>query len=233
MYLRLDEQIADFIRYLDQTLGKDNYLLFLTADHAGAHNPEFLKSKNIPAGISFNFSSDLNRYLQDEFKSSQRIIDTILNNQVFFNDTMLANNKLLHKDELKTSARNWLLNEMPKRYNIPVSYVVDMDDMSKTPVPEPIHAMMVNGYHRNRSGCLQIIFNPGWFESDRFTGTTHGSWNPYDAHIPLIFYGWGVPKGAETHRVVEMTDISATLAAMLHIQMPNGCIGKPITEIIK
>jgi len=28
-----------------------------------------------------------------------------------------------------------------------------------------------------------------------------------------------------------MTDISATVAALLHIQMPSGCIGTPITEI--
>jgi hypothetical protein len=30
-----------------------------------------------------------------------------------------------------------------------------------------------------------------------------------------------------------MTDIAATLAAMLHIQMPSGCIGKVIEEVAK
>lgn len=232
MYLRLDQEIADFLHYLDKTYGQDCYLLFLTADHAGAHNPEFLKSNKIPAGISFNLTSDLNRYLQDEFKTPDRMVDTILNYEVYLNDTMLAGNKAMHKDEIKNSARNWLLNIMPGKYNIPVSYVADLEDMNKTAIPEPVRSMIINGYHRNRSGCLQIILNSGWFESDRFTGTTHGSWNPYDTHIPLIWYGWNVPKG-ETHRVTDMTDISATLAAMLHIQMPNGCIGKPITEIVK
>jgi hypothetical protein len=29
-----------------------------------------------------------------------------------------------------------------------------------------------------------------------------------------------------------MTDISPTVAALLHIQMPNGCVGKPITELL-
>ena len=35
--------------YLDQTVGKDNYLVFLTADHAGAENSNYLednKQKN-------------------------------------------------------------------------------------------------------------------------------------------------------------------------------------------
>jgi phosphopentomutase len=59
---------------------------------------------------------------------------------------------------------------------------------------------------------------------------THGSWNPYDTHIPLIWYGWHIPKG-ETNKPVDMTDISATLATLLHIQAPNGCIGTPIPEL--
>lgn len=35
-YLRLDQTISDFLVYLDKTIGKGNYLIFLTADHAGA-----------------------------------------------------------------------------------------------------------------------------------------------------------------------------------------------------
>ena len=30
-----------------------------------------------------------------------------------------------------------------------------------------------------------------------------------------------------------MTDIAATIAALLQLQMPNGCVGKVITEIIR
>ncbi|RZK34719.1 MAG: alkaline phosphatase family protein, partial [Pedobacter sp.] len=44
-YLRLDQTIADFLNYLDKTVGKDNYLLFLTADHAGAENVIYLKDR--------------------------------------------------------------------------------------------------------------------------------------------------------------------------------------------
>ena len=237
MYMKLDKEIASLLNYLDKTVGKDKYLLFLTADHGGAHNPQFLKDKKIPAGISFNVTADLNQYLKEVYKNAMKgkdvkIVDTILNYQVFLNDTLLATNKSFNRDEIKSTVRNWLLNIMPQKYNMPVSYVMDMEDMGKNSVPEPIRNMAINGYNYLRSGCLQMILNPGWFESDRFTGTTHGSWNPYDAHIPLLWYGWHIPKG-ETNREINMTDISATLAALLHIQMPNGCIGKPITELAK
>ena len=50
-YLRLDKALADFFAYLDQTVGKGNYLTFLTADHGGVNNATFLQDQRIPAGI--------------------------------------------------------------------------------------------------------------------------------------------------------------------------------------
>ncbi len=230
MYVRLDIQIADFMSFLDKIYGRGNYLFFLTADHGGAHNPQFLKDHNIPAGAGPNVTANLNSYLKDEFKKDSPLVRGVVNYQVFLNEQYIAGDKSLHREEIKTSIRNWLLNSSTMRYNMPLSFVIDMEDLNKTAVPEPIRTMAINGYNLNRSGCLQLILNPGWFESDRFTGTTHGAWNPYDSHIPLLWYGWHITKG-ETNRPVNMTDISATLAALLHIQAPNGCIGKPITEI--
>jgi len=91
--------------------------------------------------------------------------------------------------------------------------------------------MFSNGYFPKRSGDIQIVFKPGYIEGGS-AGTTHGAWNPYDAHIPLLFYGWGVKQGS-TNRETYMTDIAATLAALLHVQMPSGCVGKVIEEVMK
>jgi hypothetical protein len=44
--------------------------------------------------------------------------------------------------------------------------------------------------------------------------------------------GWGIKPG-KSNRTIGMTDISPTLAAMLHIQMPNGSVGKVIEEITR
>ena len=89
----------------------------------------------------------------------------------------------------------------------------------------------MNGYSRLRSGDIFYLFSAGYM-SGGTTGTTHGAWNPYDSHIPLLWYGWNVKQG-KTNRETNMTDVSATLAAMLRIQMPNGCIGNVIEEIAK
>jgi phosphopentomutase len=77
-----------------------------------------------------------------------------------------------------------------------------------------------------------LILKPAFFQGYGKTGTTHGTWNPYDSHIPLLFMGWGIKHG-ETQSQTAMTDIAATLAAILHVQAPNACIGKAITEALK
>jgi arylsulfatase A-like enzyme len=93
--------------------------------------------------------------------------------------------------------------------------------------------MIINGYNTKRCGPVMIIPDPGWFGGQEGgTGTTHGNWNPYDTHIPLVFMGWNIKHGA-TNRNIRMSDISPTLAALLHIQMPNGSVGEVIREVLK
>ena len=232
MYIRLDKDIAAFLDYMDREYGKDNYLFFLSADHGGAHSPQYLKDRKIPAGLCYNLAAELNVYLREQFSTDANLVNSILNYQVNLNDTLLDRYQATDRENIKTSIQNWLLHTMPTRYSIPVAYVLDMENPAKWNVPEPIRTMAINGYHRQRSGALQIILNPGWLEGEHPKGTTHGSWNPYDAHIPLIWYGWHIPQG-ESFAPVNMTDISPTLAALLHIQMPSGCIGKPIEMAAK
>src|SRR5690606_20270241 len=48
-YLRLDKELGDFFNYLDKKFGAGEYTVFISADHGGAHNINFLKDNNIPA----------------------------------------------------------------------------------------------------------------------------------------------------------------------------------------
>jgi len=104
-----------------------------------------------------------------------------------------------------------------------------LNNLSDAALPEHIKMQVVNGYNKKRGGDVGFILKPGYIAGGS-TGTSHDSWNPYDSHIPLLWYGWKVKPG-KTNREIYMTDAAATIAAMLRIQMPSGCIGKPITEI--
>lgn len=224
MYLQLDAQLAELLSYLDRSVGKGNYTLFLTADHGAAHNPQFLIDNGVPAGfLSADYKKEVNTYLAGIYKQPN-LVKHYANYQLYVNDSAIRAYGL-ERGKVRASILEYL-NTRPE-----LSYAIDLENLNATPLPEPIRTMVVNGYNRDRSGSIELIPDAAWFEGHSKTGTTHGTWNPYDAHIPLLWYGWGIPKG-ETYNVVNMTDISATLAALLHIQMPNGCVGKPIMGIM-
>ncbi|MEO8116225.1 MAG: alkaline phosphatase PafA [Bacteroidota bacterium] len=225
-YLRLDKDLASFFKYLDSTVGKGQYLIFLTADHGAAQAIGYNVSHHIPADLwnDGKISDSLNHFLKTEF-GIEKLALSITNYQVFLNEVKI-NNEHLDREKIKNAAILFMKN-------IPgVMYVIDVPNIGNAPIPEPIKTMVINGYNPTRSGDIQIILQPGWFEGSGRTGTTHGTWNPYDTHIPLLWYGWNITPG-HTNRLVHMEDIAPTVAALLHIQMPNGNVGKVITEVVK
>ena len=224
-YLRLDNDIADFLQYLDTKVGKGNYLVFLTADHGVAHIPAFLAEHKIPGGV-FNegeVSRELNKMIEDEF-GMKNVVQSLQNYQVYLNaDEISKQGKDL--SAVKKSVIRFLA---AKPFII---HVFDTRELASTTMPEPQKTMMGNGFNPKRSGDIQFTFKPGYFDGGK-KGTTHGLWNPYDAHIPLLWYGWNIKPG-KTNRETYMTDIAPTVAALLQIQMPSGCVGKVITELTK
>jgi predicted AlkP superfamily pyrophosphatase or phosphodiesterase len=224
-YLRLDKDLSAFFRYLDQRLGKGNYLVFLSADHGVAHSVGFMQEHKIPAGLvpGGKLLAGVNSALLAKFGVDKLAVSGE-NYHVNFDRNKIKELKLDY-DAVKKEAVMYL-QQQPG-----VEFAVDIDNIGNSPVPEPIKSMIINGYNPKRCGAVMIIQEPGWFQgSDK--GTTHGSWNTFDTHLPLLFMGWHVKHGA-TNATVSMTDIAPTIAAMLHIQMPSGCVGKPVMEVYK
>ncbi len=225
-YLRLDRDIESFLKMLDEKIGKGNYLFFLTADHGVAHNPEYMAQKKIPSG--HYEPKDLMKELNDSLSALSVYaskIDHIENSQLYVGKH--ATNNAVSGSTNDFSDNLVRLLEQ-KSY---ISHAVDLQHIEEASLPAIIITMLKNSYYPKRSGDFQYIPNPAWLEGSG-KGTTHGLWNPYDAHIPLVFFGTGIKQG-RTYREVHMSDIAPTLAAMLDIQMPNGCVGEVIAELVK
>lgn len=225
-YLRLDQDLAKFFSLLDAKIGKDQYIVFLTADHGAAHAIGYMQDNKLPADfyISQSILDNVNRLLAMKF-GEEKLVTAGMNFQIMFDQKKIEEKKL-DFDAIRKTVIDYLQRQPG------VNYVVDVAKIGQAAIPEPIKTMIINGYNFKRSGPVQVVFNAGWLESYARTGTTHGSWNPYDTHIPLVFMGWGVRQGS-SNATLHMTDIAPTIAAMLHIQMPNGCVGTPIREVMK
>jgi predicted AlkP superfamily pyrophosphatase or phosphodiesterase len=226
IYLRLDKEIAAFLTYLDNTLGKNNYLLFLSADHGAPNAAAFLnQNKYVNAGTltSDAIRKNMNRFCYGKFGDSM-LIKKIYDFQAYLDlkriDSLGLNLKQVKKElvtYLKSQTEIW--------------NAFDEEDLASTILPPVVKDKIANSYYFRRSGDIQYFYKPQYVEGPA-NGVEHGAWYPYDTHIPCIFFGWGVKPG-KTNRETYMTDIAPTIAAMLKIQMPSGCIGKVITEILK
>lgn len=224
-YVRLDAELGKLLSFLDATVGKNQYTVFLTADHAVAHVPGFMKEHKLPGGL---FEENATRKeLNDQIKEKFGVINAIesfMNYQVTLNHTKIDSAKADIEAIKKLVIAGLLKKEA-------VANAVETSKILMSTLPKTQREMFANGYFPNRCGDIQIILKPGYIEGGN-TGTTHGLWAPYDAHIPLLFYGWGIKKG-NTNKENYMTDIAPTIAALLHIQMPSGTVGKVIDEAFK
>jgi predicted AlkP superfamily pyrophosphatase or phosphodiesterase len=222
-YIRLDKDIAAFLTFLDKEIGKDNYLLFLTADHGAAHVPAFMNRNKLPAGIVAidSLIAGVNTFIKNEMGITQAVI-TEANHQLYLNKDNIPT---ASKEIIKKKIQQWLENKAG------ISRVIDLDNMDNHLLPQLFREKIVNGWYPGRSGDMFIMYEPGWFDGFN-KGTTHSVLYPYDTHIPLLFYGKGIRKG-KSFREIHMADIAPTVAALLNIQTPNGTIGKVITEIFK
>lgn len=222
-YLRLDLTIADFLNYLDQNVGKGNYLLFLTADHAGAENAQFLRDNkyNVNHIEPKEIRKGLTKFSVDTFGE-----DLVLNYSSF--------NVFLNREKLK--AKNLDLNVVKQAFK---AYLMTQEQVKRVYTEEEILAdsgndfhlhCIANGYDVTQNGDLVLIDKPGYIEYGP-TGTTHGTTYTYDTHVPLIFYGWNIKPGNTSDRKV-ITEIAPTIAQKIGVSLPNGTEAHVLTEIL-
>ena len=226
-YLRLDKDIEAFLTFLDKQVGKNNYTLFLSADHGVAHVPGFLEKHKLPNGGVTGSKVDvaLNHELKTQFGVDSLCLGS-WNYQFYLNHKLLDEKKLDYEDVLEAS-----ISFLKKVEG--VDKVFEYADLQEAMLPKDLREQFINGYYQSRCGDVLVILKPGYIDDEYGgKGTTHGIWSPYDAHIPLLFYGNGIAKG-KTFEKVYMTDIAPTLSGLLHIQMPSGCVGNSIKEVIK
>lgn len=225
VYQQLDRQIGALLKHLDEAVGKGNYLLFLSADHAGAHNADEMRARNVPAGkwMETAIPSTLNSYLQDVYNTSEKPVRDMLEYRVYLDHEAISRMGATIHDVKAT-----LIDYLTKGDSI--AYAVDFENVVSQTIPEEIKERIIRGYNPKRSGDIQIILQPGWYAQadDGYpAGTNHGVWCPYDSHIPLLFFGWQVPQGRSPQEV-HVTDIAATICSLVGVQVPDGCIGQPI-----
>ncbi len=224
-YYRLDQDIARLLGALDKQVGKGNYTLFLTADHAAVQVPSFLKDQRIPADY-FDSKAAKNRleaYVLDTYGSDE-IIENVSNYQIFLNRSLLKNLEI-ELDDIQEDLAHFMMSDSA------VERAYTATQMWEQEYSRGLPYILQNGYNLKRSGDVLFVLKPAVISYSR-TGSTHGSPQIYDTHTPLLFFGQGIKQGATVTRS-EIPDIAPTVAALLGIAFPNGTTGKPLAEVLE
>ncbi|WP_418263191.1 alkaline phosphatase PafA [Flavobacterium faecale] len=220
-YLRLDETITDFLSYLDKKVGKGNYLLFLTADHAAEENASFLRDNkyNVQNINSKELVSGLRQYSKTTFGA-----DVVLN---YSNDNLFFNKKIIQEKGIDLNKVKTLFKE----------YLMTFPHIKRVYLEEEILAdtgsdyflsFISKGYDPKQSGDLVILDKPGGHGGK---GTSHGTPYVYDTHVPAIFYGWHIKKG-ESFEKKSITQIAPTIAQKIKVSFPNGTEANVLSEVL-
>lgn len=224
-YLRLDQSIARLLKELDESIGKDNYLVFLTADHGAVSVPNYLLKNRMQSGYwnpdpmledvrgMLNTTLGVGEYIRD-YSNDQFFLDhealAVVGADLETVQDLIARRALQHEGVYMTTTATTLTNS----------------EFTEGPM-----ASVQRGFMEKRSGDVIVITNPAWLKYGP-TGTSHGSVFAYDQLVPFILYGAGIPEGKEVNERSAIRDIAPTLSNLLHISHPNAATGRVLTPLI-
>lgn len=220
--LQLDRMLQDFFRHLDDTVGRDNYIAMLTADHGFMPAPEFTAKQGLRSGRinGSQLLARINNELEAEFGAGRWAS--------FSGSSLLLNKQLISQhrvdpDEVADAARELLLEDP----GIAAAYTRG-ELASGSRFDAPFFGAMQRAWHPEVSGDVQYIVKPYWMFATSTAIATHGSPYPYDTNVPVMAWGprWVKPGRVEDR--VDMVDIAPTVAQWLGVVPPATSEGKPL-----
>lgn len=166
-YLRLDKTIANLIANLDQTVGKENYLLFLSADHAGAENASYLRDHKYDVkNINVNdLTASLKKFSEETF--GVNLVLNYSNANLFFNKAIIKE-KGLELNKIKQSFKDYLmtLKEVKRAYT--------EEEILNSTGNDYYLNFILKGYDPKQNGDIVVLYGTGNIDHG-VTGTTHGT----------------------------------------------------------
>lgn len=226
MYLRLDRDLAHLMQELDQKVGKDGYVLFISADHGVVDNSKYLVDHKYPAGrFGDSLVQVVREKVQRKYGEEEWFLD--LNASEIFLNRPLIKYRGIDLAEMQTFVADCLM-EFPF-----VSEVFTATALAQRNITDPFIQLVQNGYNTRRSGDVMMVMKSGFlYGKPDDKGTTHGTPYTYDTHIPILFYGAGIPAGFSVRKVA-ITDIAPTVSMLLEIPLPSGATGTPLLELFE
>ncbi|MCD6566674.1 MAG: alkaline phosphatase family protein [Bacteroidales bacterium] len=224
-FLVLDRDLAHLLDFLEDTFGKENILVYLTAAHGVSASPELLESKGLATDkfASLKAISLLRSYLNVTYGEGDWVLG-YYGQQIFLNRNLIEDSRLSLED-FQTRVAGFIIQFSG------IANTVTSSTLQTTQFTGGIYEKIQNSFNQARSGDVIINLKPGWIEENGSVAEHNSAWS-YDVHVPLIWYGWKVLR-KEIYRRVDIIEIAPTLSYMLNISFPNASTADPIQEVMR
>ncbi len=230
---RLDRQLAALVKFLDQRVGKGQWTMALSADHAVAPIPEFVSELGIkgirnPLGDLSELTAQIEARIRQAIgppPDGQKYVSMVEDSQVY----LTRDRKVLPENKLAT-ARDAARDVLLEQESIFAAVSADQLTVEQVtrPVRDPLVEQLFKSYHPQRSGDVLFVLRP--YDLQSRSATTHGSPWDYDTHVPLLWLGAGIGSGSST-APVSPAQIAPTLAKLLGVEPPKDCVEVPLVEL--
>jgi hypothetical protein len=221
-YLRLDKEIAELLKYIENGFGTENVLFFLTSTSSVSYHADYLKEKfRLNSGI-FNPESSvalLKSYLNIKFGEGNWV-EKFSNQQLYLNRELVAKKKINLREMQAETAR--FLNQFEGIAYAKAAFEIESDNFLGGPL-----AAFQNNFHIKRSGDVLIRYEEGWLPKEKYKPVDYTD----NDQVPLVWYGAGIKKGT-TLKKTDATDVVPTICALLGVVPPNSATGSVIEEIL-
>lgn len=224
MCIRTDRELGKLFAYLERTIGMQHILVILTADHGVMPLPEDLRRDRMPGGRMENATlfDPMQKALAARFGAGEWLLKTA-GSSPYLNLNLIAEKKLDRSEVERVAAA--AIAGVPHVSRVYTRQQLLLGQVSGDKLSEKV----VRSFNARRSGDLEVLLDSYWIRGA--TGTTHGTPYSYDTHIPLIFMGPGIKPGRYV-RPVALNDLAPSVATMLDIEIPDGSVGRPLSEMM-
>lgn len=216
IYCRLDRNIAEVIRTVEEKVGVGNALFVITSTgYSDAHRPDN-KLFALPAGElkMDRYCALLNIYLGAIYGKDSYVEGSYLN-EIYLNHALIEKRQMKMTELLDRCTEFLCQVSGIKRVHTSLSLLSGTAD-----------AEVRGSYNINRSGDLILEVAPGWtLIDDRWNERVY--YNRTHVPVPIIFYGAGFE--AQCYRTpISVESIAPTIAHILRISAPNACSTRPL-----
>ncbi|WP_326539166.1 alkaline phosphatase family protein [Pseudorhodoferax sp.] len=224
--LQLDRLLEAFFKDLDARVGRDRYVVVLTADHGFMPAPEYSKSQGHASGRMSGSQAlaRINTGLEQRFGAPK--LAQFFSASALMLDRQLIASRGLDPAAVQEEARRLLLQEE----GVEVAYTrVELEGGQRAGAPHFV--AMLRAWYSERSGDVQYALKPYWMMTSSSAVTTHGSVHGYDTHVPILVWGPAWAGAGEVRQRVEVVDIAPTLARWLGVPPPPLAEGKALPVV--